>query len=423
MVEKTGPLDRSSLDYAISVEGLGKIYRGVVSVKTTDWSVFIRTLCNIVGFKIPIYSKKLIKAQFSEREKALGGVTFQVEPGTVVAFRGASGSGKSTLLQILAGVTPPTTGRAELRGRVNKLIRNGENLQPILNAHENIREHMRLMNFVSYDEDLTSEIIAFAGLEGFEEIPVRRYSSGMQMRLSMALALHGDLDILLIDDVLRVGDLVFQHRVEERIIQLKGQGKTILIVSSQDEFVGTVADRVIELDEGVIGKDYLVGSSESGQDQHLGEVDVHSSGMSLRGRFIECSPLRSTVVNDDDEGKYVLFSFSVEVEEAQDVRVLIDVRRGSEYLFRSLSPSFEKYEKGQCGVFTVRLPLDILNNGVYCVDVAVVSQLEGDLISLKSRNAATIRIGVKVEGDGLTASPPIRSNLNWTVGALEVESQ
>ncbi|MFQ5779019.1 MAG: ABC transporter ATP-binding protein [Terriglobia bacterium] len=184
---------------------------------------------------------------------ALKGVSFTVRPGETLGIIGRNGSGKSTILKIIAAIFPPTAGTVEVNGRVSPLIELGAGFHPDLTGRENVILAGVLLGFTQRQmEERFDRIIAFAELEDFIDTPVRQYATGMFARLGFAVATEIDPDILLVDEVLAVGDESFQHKCVERINQFRRQGKTIVFVSHEMPLVRSICDRVLLLDEGRI---------------------------------------------------------------------------------------------------------------------------------------------------------------------------
>lgn len=182
---------------------------------------------------------------------ALNSISFTVEPSEVVGVVGPNGSGKSTLLAILARVLVPTRGRVKVEGRVCPMLELGTGFHPDLSGRENVYLNASLLGLnrrqaaARYDA-----IVDFAELSEFMDAPVKTYSSGMVVRLGFSVAVHLDPDVLLIDEVLGVGDEHFQHKSFERLRQFKQEGKTILVVSHDLSAVKRFCERAIWLDHG-----------------------------------------------------------------------------------------------------------------------------------------------------------------------------
>jgi lipopolysaccharide transport system ATP-binding protein len=182
---------------------------------------------------------------------ALDDVSFDVWEGEVLGVVGRNGSGKSTLLKVLARITEPTTGHATVRGRIGTLLEVGSGFHPELSGRENIFINgsilgMRRREIVRRFD----EIVAFAGVDAFLDTPVKRYSSGMRMRLAFAVAAHLDAHILLVDEVLAVGDAEFQRRCLGKMEEVSRAGRTILLVSHQMGQIRRLCQSVVWFDRG-----------------------------------------------------------------------------------------------------------------------------------------------------------------------------
>ena len=182
---------------------------------------------------------------------ALANVSFKLKPGDVLGIIGENGAGKSTILKILAKVTEPTKGRVKIDGQVGALIEIGAGLHPELTGRENIFLYGAILGMKKREvEEKYDDIARFSGLEDFLNTPVKFYSSGMYLRLGFSVTVHTDCDILLIDEVLAVGDEVFQKKCLEKISQFKTQGKTIIFVSHNLSVVENICPNTIWLDRG-----------------------------------------------------------------------------------------------------------------------------------------------------------------------------
>ncbi len=187
---------------------------------------------------------------------ALDGVTFGVEPGEALAIIGANGAGKSTTLKLLAGIYEPSSGIAETGGRIASLLDLGVGFHPDLTGEENLMLNGSLIGLSKNAmKELIPEIADFAELTRFMDTPVKYYSSGMFMRLGFSLATAVDPDVLLIDEVLAVGDARFQAKCYERIWNFRDKGKTIIFVSHDMNAVAKLCTRAVWLNDGRIQKD------------------------------------------------------------------------------------------------------------------------------------------------------------------------
>jgi ABC-type polysaccharide/polyol phosphate transport system ATPase subunit len=209
----------------------------------------------------------------SEKETfwALKDVNFQVESGEMLGVVGSNGSGKSTLLKLLAGIYRPDDGTLHCRGRVTSLIELGAGFHPELTGRENILINGLLLGLGRPEiRERFDDIIRFSGLEKFIDSPIRTYSAGMYMRLGFSIAAYVSPDVLLVDEILSVGDESFQHQCLGKINQFRSEGKTIIYVSHDLGSVGRLCDRVMWLEKGRI---MALGEPKEVIDAYLDLVD------------------------------------------------------------------------------------------------------------------------------------------------------
>lgn len=227
---------------AIEVTGLGKLFRRTASGHK------LRTL------KSALLDRSLVlDLKPEEAITALRDVSFEVEQGEAVGLIGSNGSGKSTLLKLVAGILKPSAGYAQVRGRTAALIELGAGFHPEISGRENIYIYGAVLGLSRREIDRRfDDIVAFSGLDDFIEEPVKNYSSGMYVRLGFSVAVHIDPDVLLVDEVLAVGDEAFAHRCLRRIEELLARGKTLLLVSHSLPMVEDLCDRVVWLDRGTL---------------------------------------------------------------------------------------------------------------------------------------------------------------------------
>ena len=198
----------------------------------------------------------------SEPFLALDDVSFAIEPGTTVGLLGHNGSGKSTLLKCVAGILRPSAGEIRTRGRVAALLELGAGFNPELTGRENIFMNASILGLTRREtERIFDDIVAFAELERFIDMQVRHYSSGMYVRLGFAVAVNVEPDILLVDEVLSVGDEGFQRKCLDRVAKFQRDGRTILVVTHAAELVRSVCDRAIVLDHGRLVADTAPGEA------------------------------------------------------------------------------------------------------------------------------------------------------------------
>ena len=196
----------------------------------------------------------LFQPRYRERREtfwALRGIDLRVREGECLGLIGPNGSGKSTLLRILASIYRPTEGEATVRGRVAPMIELGVGFQPDLSGQENVYLNTSLFGLSRRDTDAVyQQIVEFSGLGEFIDVPVKNYSTGMYARLGFSVAVHLEPEVLLVDEVLAVGDANFQRKCVERIEALRRRGTTIVLVSHQLPMIERMCDRVCLLVRG-----------------------------------------------------------------------------------------------------------------------------------------------------------------------------
>jgi lipopolysaccharide transport system ATP-binding protein len=317
---------------------------------------------------------------------ALRDVTFEVGEGEVVGVIGRNGAGKSTLLKLLSRISEPTGGRAFLRGRVASLLEVGTGFHPDLTGRENIALNGAVLGMrraeVSRKFD---EIVAFAEIEKFIDTPVKRYSSGMYMRLAFAVAAHLEPEILLVDEVLAVGDVQFQRKCLGKIESVAKAGRTILFVSHNMNAIQQLCGRALMLDGGRlvhfsddvrgITREYMFAGREiaSARWENKGELEPnpHFTPRSLEITRANGHLVDSPVANDEEV--YVSIEGEIEtMNTALTIGYAIYSETG-ELLYWSYQTDgpvhgWPKLERGIC-VLRSRVPSRILNEGVYRIEL------------------------------------------------------
>lgn len=187
----------------------------------------------------------------SRKFQAVDGVSFSIAEGESVALLGYNGSGKSTMLKMISGVLEPDHGRVLVRGRLAGLIEVGAGFHPDLSGRENVYLNAAILGMKKHEVDAVfDDVVTFSGIEQFIDQEVKHYSSGMFMRLAFSVAIHAELDVLLVDEILSVGDAPFRAKCQEKIRSLADAGKTMVIVSHDLNMVRELCERGIVLHEG-----------------------------------------------------------------------------------------------------------------------------------------------------------------------------
>ena len=226
-------------DYSIIVDNVSKSFKIY-----TDKG---RTLKEQTLFK---------KRRTFEKREVLKGISFRIKKGQAVGIIGHNGCGKSTTLKLLTKIMYPDSGSIMMKGRVSSLIELGAGFHPDMSGRDNIYINASIFGLTRKEIDAKYEkIVAFSELEEFIDNPVRTYSSGMYMRLAFAVAINVEADILLIDEILAVGDIAFQEKCFQKLLEIKKNGTTIVIVSHSLSQIEKICERTIWLHQGVVYKE------------------------------------------------------------------------------------------------------------------------------------------------------------------------
>jgi ABC-type polysaccharide/polyol phosphate transport system ATPase subunit len=216
------------------------------------------------------YLEDILGKTDPERFFALKDVSFSVREGESVAVIGANGAGKSTLLSLVTGLAPPSAGTVTVTGRAAALLDLGSGFHPDLTGRENILLNASLLGFSrSRAHALYDQIVEFSELDDFIKEPLRTYSNGMMLRLAFSVAVNLDPQILIIDEVLAVGDQKFQAKCTEKIFEIRNQGRTILCVSHVSPTLRELCDRAIWLDHGQLIMDGPIGEVSAAYEGRL----------------------------------------------------------------------------------------------------------------------------------------------------------
>lgn len=323
----------------------------------------------------------------SEPFWALKNVSFTVEPGQVVGIIGRNGSGKSTLLKVVAQITAPTAGEVHLRGRTGTLLEVGTGFHPELSGRENVFLNGAILGMSRAEiARKFDEIVAFSGVEEFIDTPVKRYSSGMQTRLAFSVAAHLEPEILIVDEVLAVGDAEFQKKCLGKMNEVSREGRTILFVSHNMSAVDQLCNRVIWLDRGKIVEDatdvysvsskYLFGGQEG---SILGEIRATGTPL-LETEFFDLQGMRVRDAKGATITGPLAASAEVSVELRLSIRKLhqalsfgyaIANEAGETVYWSVTTDTDDEFVSGlRPGdtVLSTRIPPRFLNQGMYRID-------------------------------------------------------
>lgn len=250
-------------DLAIRVEGLSKQYR--IGERVEQYYTLRDSISELA---VKLFSGNGRNGAPDTLFWALKDISFDIKQGEVIGIIGPNGAGKTTLLKILSRITEPTKGRAEIRGRVASLLEVGTGFHHELTGRENIYLNGAILGMRKAEiVRKFDEIVAFAGVERFIDTPIKHYSTGMHLRLAFAVAAHLEPDIMLVDEVLAVGDADFQKKCLGKMQDVASEGRTVLFVSHNMRAIQRLCGRGIVLDQGTIR---MVGAIDKAVEQYLG---------------------------------------------------------------------------------------------------------------------------------------------------------
>jgi lipopolysaccharide transport system ATP-binding protein len=365
----------------IKVENLSKQYR---IGERLGYRTFRETLVDLA--KAPLRRFLALDSQHATRNTqsdtiwALKDVSFQVQQGEVVGIIGRNGAGKSTLLKILSKITEPTEGRVELRGRVGSLLEIGTGFHPELTGHENIYLYGAILGMDRWEVTRKfDEIVAFAELEKFVETPVKRYSSGMYMRLAFAVAAHLETEILLVDEVLAVGDIAFQKKCIGKMGDVSKEGRSVLFVSHNMGAIRQLCKEAILLDSGAIQSkgetSEIVADYEKYAIADIDSIWINTEEEDKKQiAFIEKIEVQNNTfqnksVFSSSEDIYIVFTVIVR-EENPALKLGFDLIRRAEVVFRSQQvDSHKRIGSLPVGInkLVCQIPANLLNCGEYYI--------------------------------------------------------
>jgi lipopolysaccharide transport system ATP-binding protein len=321
-------------DIAIRVENLSKQYRigkreryRTLRDTLTDAAVapFHRLRSTFLRSNLPL-------SKSDDTIWALKDVSFEVRRGEVVGIIGRNGAGKSTLLKILSRITEPTEGQAEIHGRVGSLLEVGTGFHPELTGRENVYLNGAILGMRRGEiERKFDEIVAFAEVEKFLDTPVKHYSSGMHMRLAFAVAAHLEPEILLVDEVLAVGDAMFQKKCLGKMEEVAKEGRTVLFVSHSMESIKALCHRAIEIKNGAVNNDGKAADVVNGYlfELNAGEASSEARVGKYIKRFAVLDHLKSAAHSiGAGESATFLIEYETPHEDLFDVGVTIGIYTG-----------------------------------------------------------------------------------------------
>ena len=403
-------------DVALRAEGLGKEY------ELGERRLGAESLYEALAGWLPGSRREAPRPSKRERFWALRDVSFEVARGEVIGIVGRNGAGKSTLLKILARITAPTEGRAVLHGKLASLLEVGTGFHPELTGRENVYLNGTILGMRRREIDRKfADIAAFAEVERFLDTPVKRYSSGMYVRLAFAVAAHLDADVLVVDEVLAVGDLAFQRKSLGKMEDVARSGRTVLFVSHNLGAVRALCSSVLLLEHGRVA---FRGATEEGLARYeasLAEGGAAIAAMRFSGPLADRVRFASLALRQGGEEVAVLdptAPVEIEVsgeasEELGSLEVNLGVSRDGVRLFscHDASPGAAMRRGAFCSRFEIaagalRPGRYVIGVGAYrpgggdwtwCPDVAVVEVSERWSSLVQSRDHGLISVAYQAE--------------------------
>ena len=361
---------------------------------------------------------------------ALRDVSFDVEEGSVIGIIGRNGAGKSTLLKILSRITEPTSGRATIRGKVSSLLEVGTGFHPELTGRENVFLNGAILGMSRAEVSRKfDEIVDFSGVEKFIDTPVKRYSSGMTVRLAFSVAAHLEPEVLIIDEVLAVGDAEFQRKCLGKIEATAGFGKTVLFVSHNLASVNRLCDETIWLDKGVVVKrgptdeitaSYLSGDGPSGGtrqwqlDKAPGSDDLKLLGVTVKNSLGQIKSSFDIGEILDIEIRYAVLAPNLQF------RCDVDIFTQGVLAFTTIELTESERAGPREYVSRVQIPANLLAEGEHSVTIAMFTSfgvkyryvLEHDVIGFRITDSMD---GTSARGDyAQNFAGVLRPKLEWT---------
>lgn len=413
---------------AVRVEDIGKQYN--IFTESTKYTTLRDKIVETI--KKPVST--LFNPAGSEKFWALRHVSFTLEHGQVLGIIGKNGAGKSTLLKILSRVVEPTEGIAEIHGRVGSLLEVGTGFHPELTGRENIFLNGAILGMKRAEITRKfDEIVAFSEIEKFIDTPVKRYSSGMYMRLAFAVSAHLEPEILVVDEVLAVGDAEFQRKCLGKMSDVASEGRTVMFVSHNMSAIQRLTQECIILDQGKMimraptaqAVDYYLTNDFAGDgERKYSDDEIPTSAHPFKPIAIrtidKAGHISDNLVSTDP------ITIEIEYTLAQDITglrvgIYLMTSRG-EYVFTSFDTDepekYQKYSVRKAGHYISRciIPADFLNSGRFVIGMNASSYM------VKRYFADERAINFNVNATGAPGMQwvelrhgPVRPRLDWTI--------
>jgi lipopolysaccharide transport system ATP-binding protein len=377
---------------AIKAENLSKAYQiGEFSTGTISRDIE-RWLYKLSGkedpfLKIGETNDRTTRGQ-SNIVWSLKDVNFEIEQGDAVGIIGRNGAGKSTLLKVLSRVTTPTKGLVKVKGRIASLLEVGTGFHPELTGKENIFLNGAILGMRRHEiKRKFDEIVHFAGIERYIDTPVKRYSSGMYVRLAFAVAAHLESEILIIDEVLAVGDAEFQKKCLAKMGEVsKQEGRTVLFVSHNMGLISQLCDKAIYLKTGMVNHSGITEKVINHYTSDLVNAFEYSGKVKFAGPRGDLMDLFSIRVNDQMVGKHEIlvnpdakaeFNFNYSLKQSFRYRLIFSIFHGGVRIFSLLDTREESFPEDNTNINSrFVIPSHLLRPGIY--EIGIGGCIDGD---------------------------------------------
>ncbi len=438
----------NSNDFAITVEHIGKRYR--IGQQDEQFDNIGQAIFSVLKSPLKNYQKYRSLYNFDDAMNdpdldvegiiwALRDVSFEVKRGEVMGIIGRNGAGKSTLLKILCRITTPTRGQASITGRLSSLLEVGTGFHPELSGRENVYLNGTVLGMKKAEiKRKFDEIVDFSGIGKFIDTPVKRYSSGMKVRLAFSVAAHLEPELLIIDEVLAVGDADFQQKCLAKMEDVGEQGRTVLFVSHNMQAVSRLCDRAIFLDNGKVANEgsadkvvsaYLNSDLGTSSAREWPDSDLAPSGSVARLRAVRAKTEDGQILETFDI-RYPI-RLEMEYEVLKDGFVLLPhfslSNDHGQFAFLSLDTDTRwRGRKRPVGryISTAWIPGNLLSEGTMFITCHCIT-LNPDMRQFRERNAIAFQVVDSLEGDSARGDyakeigGAVRPLLKWTTDYIK----
>jgi len=427
---------------AVSVNNLGKRYRIGAEQGKFRYNMFRDVIMDTVMMPVRIFQalrgKGMRGTSATSTIWALKDVSFDLEEGKVLGIVGRNGAGKSTLLKILSRVTEPTLGTVAVRGRVGSLLEVGTGFHPELTGRENIYMNGAILGMKRTEIDTKfDEIVDFSEVSQFIDTPVKRYSSGMYLRLAFAVAAHLEPEILVVDEVLAVGDAEFQKKCLGKMGDVAQQGRTVLFVSHNMSAILRLTQEAIVLNKGQLvmrgptqeAVDYYLSSGQSQAGERTWDADeVPVTSQPFTPISLKVKERSGKVVDTIRSTEPIHLEFEYQLDApitGLRIGLYISTMRG-EYVFTSFDTDepalYDNFDSRTAGHYISRaeIPADVFNEGRYTVGVNASSF--GVRRYFMDENVLAFNVDISGAPGTQWGEPrvgPVRPRLNWKIEKID----